>query len=140
MRSFLGIALFGAVMLVGSAAGAQTPGPFSRDQVNDGRKGFAENCAACHGSDLSGVEAPALTGKIFTDHWGGKNTAEFYKYIQTNMPMCHGGVLGNAAYAELVAFLLWANGAEPGANDFDGKTEVSVSSIASGKLRANLGK
>ena len=107
MKSSLGFALFVAMMLAGGGgANAQVPGPFSQDQVDAGRKNFAENCAECHARDLSGGSAPALAGQVFAGRWKEKTTADLYKFIQTTMPLCQGGILGNSVYAEIVAFLL----------------------------------
>ena len=140
MKSFLGFALFGAVMLAGGGANAQVPGPFSQDQVDAGRKSFAENCAECHAKDLSGVSAPALAGQVFAGRWKEKTTAELYTFIQTTMPLCQGGLLGNSVYAEIVAFLLWANGAQAGTQDLDGNTQANISAIVTGTVRPDLSK
>ena len=140
MKSFLGFALFGAVMLAGGSANAQGPGPFSQDQVDSGRKNFAENCAECHAKDLSGGSAPALAGPVFAGRWKEKTTADLYKFIQTTMPLCQGGLLGNNTYAEIVAFLLWANGAQPGKDDFDGSTQANIGAIVTGTVRPDLSK
>jgi len=143
-RKSAGFAFVVAIILGGGCGSASAqgsaPGPFAPDQVDAGRKGFAENCAECHGKDLSGGTAPVLAGPEFVGRWKEKNTAELYKFIQTTMPMCQGGVLGNRAYADIVAFVLWANGAQPGPDDFDGKAQASISAIASGTVRPDLSK
>jgi mono/diheme cytochrome c family protein len=138
-----GFALLAAVMLGwcgAAAAQGPAPGPFTRDQVDSGRKSFAENCAECHSNDLSGVSAPALAGKEFAGKWEKRTTADFYTFIRTNMPLCQGGILGNSAYAEIVAFLLWANGAQPGTAEFDGNTNVNMSTLVTGTVRPDLSK
>src|SRR5262245_28797312 len=112
--------VFLAVLACGGTAYAQTQGPFSKDQVDSGHKEFNDSCAACHGANLGGGTAPALAGKRFLDQWGKQSTADLYAFIKKTMPECQGGILSNSAYADLVAFLLWANGAEPGKDSFDG--------------------
>jgi mono/diheme cytochrome c family protein len=143
-KSLSGFAMFVAVTLGnwcgGAAAQTSVPGPFSQDQVDSGRENFTTNCAECHNKDLSGGSAPALAGKAFVSRWEQKTTADLYKLIQTTMPMCQGGLLGNSAYAEIVAYLLWANGAQPGTADFDGKAGVTIGTIASGTVRPDLAK
>jgi hypothetical protein len=54
--------------------------------------------------------------------------------------MCQGGILGNSAYAEIVAYLLWANGAQPGKDEFDGSTAVNIGTIVTGTVRSDLSK
>ena len=143
MKPLSGFAMFVAVTLSWcGAAAAQTsvPGPFTQDQVDSGRENYTANCAECHNRDLSGGSAPALAGKAFAGRWKEKTTADLYKLIQTTMPMCQGGILGNSAYAEIVAYLLWANGAQPGKDDFDGSTAVNIATIVTGTVRPDLSK
>jgi mono/diheme cytochrome c family protein len=123
-----------------AAAQGSVPGPFAQDQVDSGRKTFAENCAECHGKNLSGGTAPALAGAEFVARWREKSTADLYTFIRTTMPLCQGGILGNSAYAEIVAFLLWANGAQPGTEDFDGNTPITIGTIVTGTVRPDLSK
>jgi mono/diheme cytochrome c family protein len=123
-----------------AAAQASAPGPFTQDQVDSGRKNFAENCAECHNKDLSGGSAPALAGKAFAGKWENRTTADLYTFIRTTMPLCQGGILGNSTYAEIVAFLLWANGAQPGTEEFDGNTKVNMAAVVSGTVRSDLSK
>ena len=135
--------MFVAVTLIwcgGAAAQTSVPGPFTQDQVDSGHENFTANCAECHNRDLSGGSAPALAGKAFTGRWKEKTTADLYKFIQTTMPLCQGGILGNSAYAEIVAFLLWANGAQPGAVDFDGSAGMTIGTFANGTVRSDLSK
>ena len=143
MKPLSGFAMFVAVTLSwcgGAAAQNSVPGPFTQDQVDSGRETFTANCAECHNGDLSGGSAPALAGKAFAGRWKEKTTAELYKFIQTTMPLCQGGILGNSAYAEIVAYLLWANGAQPGKDDFDGSTAVNIATIVTGTVRPDLSK
>ena len=143
MKPLAGFAMLVAATLSwcgGAAAQTSVPGPFTQDQVDAGRKNFAENCAECHAKNLSGGSAPALAGQVFAGRWKEKTTAELYKFIQTTMPLCQGGILGNSAYAEIVAYLLWANGAQPGKDDFDGSTAVNIATIVTGTVRPDLSK
>src|SRR5262249_43555474 len=133
---FLAAATFGGC---GAAlAQAPAPGPFSKDQVDRGHDQFRENCSECHGINLAGVTAPALGGKPFLDHWGKQSSAELYTFIRKTMPMCQAGVLANDAYADIVAFLLWANGAEPGKDSFDGSASANVGSVVTGTVRPEV--
>ena len=131
--------IFGLVLAFGDCAAAQAaPGPFAKDQVDSGRKEFADSCASCHGDNLAGGTAPALAGKRFLDQWANQTSADLYGFIKKTMPECQGGILSNDAYAGLVAFLLWANGAEPGKDSFDGSAAVNIGSIVSGTVRPEV--
>jgi mono/diheme cytochrome c family protein len=139
--SLVCMVLVAAAFAAGAAAGAQAaPGPFAKDQVDSGRREFADSCASCHGDNLAGGTAPAVSGKRFLDQWASQTSADFYTYIKKNMPQCQGGILGNDAYADLVAFLLWANGAEPGKDTFDGSAATNIGSIVTGTVRPDVAR
>src|ERR1035441_6062510 len=62
-------------------------GVYTEAQAAKGQSEFAQNCAACHGSGLSGNgEAPALGGAEFISHWAGLGLGELYYPILTNTP------------------------------------------------------
>ena len=130
--------LVAALSCGGAEAQTPAPGPFGRDQITTGRDQFQTNCAACHGANLAGDSGPTLSGKTFLDRWKGQSTADLYTFIRKTMPMCEGGSLGNAAYADLVAYLMWANGAEPGKDEFDGSAAANIGSIVTGTTRPDL--
>jgi mono/diheme cytochrome c family protein len=144
MKTSAGLAFLGAAAIgiwCGAAAAQDSAtGPFTQDQVNSGRENFATNCAECHNQNLSGGSAPALAGKAFASKWEKRTAADLYTFIRTTMPMCQGGILGNSTYADIVAFLMWANGAEPGKDEFDGSTPVNIGSIFTGTVRPDLSK
>src|ERR1700743_2157210 len=89
--------------LCGAAAAQTSPGPFAQSQIASGRDQFTTNCVECHGKNLGGVSAPALAGKEFIAQWKDQTSADLYAFIRKTMPMCQGGVLGNGAYADIVA-------------------------------------
>jgi len=132
------LSLTGITLGACGLAFAQGAAPFAQDQITTGKSQFEQNCAACHGVNLSGPSAPPLAGKAFLGRWTGQTTADLYTFIKKTMPMCEGGSLGNAAYADLVAYLLWANGAEPGKDEFDGSASVNIGSIVTGTTRPEV--
>ena len=133
-----GIAL-GTVAFGPSAFGQGAAGPFTAVQVDAGRQAFGDNCAQCHLADLSGTnDAPQLAGSAFMGAWGKRTTGELYSKISKTMPLGRGGTLDTSTYANIVAYVLRANGATPGAKDFTPATAVAIGSIASGKMPADL--
>src|SRR5262245_28517693 len=44
-------------------------GVFTADQAERGRIAFAQNCAECHNTDLTGGEGKPLTGERFWNDW-----------------------------------------------------------------------
>src|SRR5258706_4685652 len=132
-------AALGTVAFGPSAMGQGAAGPFTQAQVDAGRQAFADNCAACHLADLAGTnDAPALAGSAFMGAWGKRTTAQLYSKIHTTMPLGRGGSLDDATYANLVAYILRANGATPGTTAFTPTASVAIGSIANGQMPAGL--
>ena len=101
--------------------------PYTAQQARAGRADYAANCAACHQANLSGGgEAPSLAAGNFMKSWGGKSTKELYAYIHSAMPLGKGGSLPDATYANIVAFLLTANGATAGGTNLTAATDVKI--------------
>jgi cytochrome c len=127
--------------LEGSAAVAQTinPAPFTEAQADAGRQGYMNNCANCHGDDLSGKGAPALAGKDFASSQIGQlTTAQLYAYIQSAMPYDQAGSLSSDAYLNILAFILEANGAKPSDQPLTAAAGVKVGDIITGVPPVNF--
>jgi len=96
-------------------AAAQTAGSYTVAQADAGRAIFDRACATCHMTDLSGAfEAPELAGPNFRLAWGERPVGELLDLISVSMPPGQGGSLGDEAYANVVAFILRANGVPAG--------------------------
>src|SRR5690242_20132334 len=90
-------------------------GPFAAAQAASGQRAYLESCAGCHGNTLAGAnDSPALAGPGFMQSWGGRSTKALYQFISTAMPVSDPGSLSPATYADILAFLLQANGAKAG--------------------------
>jgi mono/diheme cytochrome c family protein len=121
---------------------AQTAAPFTQDQVDAGRDDYLTNCSSCHGKELSGATAPALTGKFFSASWSKHTIADLFTFIQSMMPHGQGGTLSDDSYANIVAFILSKNGAKAGNEPLTATTNAKIGKIVSGgpakyKRRAN---
>ncbi len=123
----------------GAAMAQQTMGPFTAGQAAQGRSDYAANCASCHLPNLAGGgEAPSLAAGNFMKSWGGKSTKELYDYIHSAMPLGRGGSLSDTAYANIVAFLLSANGATPGGTLFMPATSIKLGLVANGVVPPDI--
>jgi alcohol dehydrogenase (cytochrome c) len=99
--------LSGATVAVAQVA---APADFAA-QVERGRIAYAQECAACHGADLSGGQfATALKGPAFLAKWGDAPVANLYDYIHRSMPPAKAGALPEETYAALAALILHENG------------------------------
>ena len=111
--------LLSSLALFVAAAFAATPvqdaktvwsGVYTEAQAAQGRAQYDESCSRCHASDLSGNVGGSLKGDVFIRDWGGKNLEMFYQRMKTTMPRGAAGSLGDAAYLNVVAYVLQANG------------------------------
>src|SRR5690349_6102841 len=116
------------VLLVAVPAQAQTvsiwDGVYTEGQAARGNAGFAARCANCHGANLGGTgEAPALAGPQFLSDFDGLSLGDLFDRIRTTMPQDNPASLTRDAYADILAFLLKANGVPAGAKELDRRSE-----------------
>jgi mono/diheme cytochrome c family protein len=129
------VAMFGAALALsavcGGATWAQTSssvldGAYTDAQAARGSDQFAQNCAACHGSGLNGNgEAPALVGAEFIADWAGLTLGDLADRIHNTMPQDNPGKLSRERYADILAFILKANGYPAGQKELDSRVEYS---------------
>jgi len=105
----------GAILLSASVR-AQSPtttwdGVYSREQARRGGALYMAMCAQCHGPQLGGIDAaPALTGGAFASNWSGVSLADMLDRIRVSMPQNDPGTLSRRQVADILSFLLQANG------------------------------
>ena len=94
------------------AAAAQRPvsGSYTEAQVAAGRAGYDQSCAECHLDDLRGGFGPPLVGPNFRNVWGAQTAGALFEQVRSTMPPGGEASLGNAAYLNIVAHILQANG------------------------------
>lgn len=125
------IAMLAAALLLPAAgvvwaqsAPSVLDGVYTDAQAAKGADQFAQQCAACHGSGLSGNgEAPALVGAEFISDWAGLSLGELFERIRTTMPQDNPAKLSRDQYAVILAYILKANGYPAGQKDMDSRTE-----------------
>ena len=91
-----------------ASAAAPTPStgsaPYTMQQVARGSEVYAKACAACHGANLQGLSAPALTGPGFGH--SHLNAAQLRGIVTQSMPHTAPGSLPAQDYAAVMAFML----------------------------------
>jgi mono/diheme cytochrome c family protein len=104
-------ALLAAAPLV---AGAQTAKPalYTAEQATAGAAVYSQSCAACHGTQLEGVAAPALKGSVFGEMASAQSlTAQaLLDVIVNTMPQSDPGSLKPEDNAAVTAYILQQNG------------------------------
>jgi S-disulfanyl-L-cysteine oxidoreductase SoxD len=103
-----------------AAIGATRPAPstsaglYTEEQAAAGAQLYAQRCVMCHGAMLEGTyETPGLKGK-FVANWGRMPLGDLFDYLGRAMPQFAPGTLKPEEDAQLVAFLLKANGMPAG--------------------------
>jgi len=91
---------------------------FTASQVKRGKAAYGGNCSSCHGANLDDGEfGPALKGAAFQEKWGDQPPTALFSYMFQKMPPSGPGTLDEQTYADLEAYLLQANGLEPGTTE-----------------------
>jgi mono/diheme cytochrome c family protein len=119
-----------------STHGTSGIGPFTQEQVDSGRVAYGEFCSGCHGVDLrNGSQRTALIGPGFIAGWGSRSTWEYYRYVSYRMPNNAPNSLTPQTYAAIIAYILAANGAQPGSETMTSESVVRIDTIADGIVR-----
>ncbi|WP_396333658.1 c-type cytochrome [Burkholderia anthina] len=101
----------GGFIRVAASTGGDPAPTFDAAQATHGKAIYGSACAKCHGVDLEGNTAPALSGPSFAPLSHSHLTiGGVFGYMATNMPADQPGKLKDDDYADLMAFLLASNG------------------------------
>ena len=94
-------------------------GVYTEEQATRGKTMYSQECASCHGGELTGGEmAPPLAGGEFMAGWDGLTVGDLFERIRISMPQNSPGTLSGQQNADILSFVL-------GANKFPaGKTEM----------------
>ena len=100
-------------------------GVYTKQQATRGQSLYLEECAKCHGENLSGGDgAPELSGAEFLGRWNGKSLAGIFSLINKTMPTDDPGHLSTRQSADLLAFILSSNSFPAGEKDLENNTEA----------------
>ena len=118
MRIAIGSVLFLAATVCAQQSASVWDGSYTPEQANRGKALYAQQCASCHGAALDGSgQAPPLTGADFKGNWNGQTVDDLFEKIQTSMPADQPGRLSRTQNADILAFLLTANGFPAGSKE-----------------------
>jgi quinoprotein glucose dehydrogenase len=93
-------------------------GVYTKQQAARGQALYAEECAKCHGENLSGGDdSPELAGASFTARWKGKKLSALFTLISKTMPTDDPGHLSTRQTTDLTAFILSSNGFPAGPDE-----------------------
>jgi mono/diheme cytochrome c family protein len=91
---------------------------YSASQAGRGETSYVKACARCHQASLGGADqSPALAGPGFLGNWNGLTLGDLHDRIRTTMPPDSIGIVDRQLVADVMAYLLKANGFPAGATD-----------------------
>lgn len=96
--------------LVAAPAVAVPPALYTAAQASAGADVFAQNCAMCHGQDLSGGAGPPLVGQSFAAPANKFTIGTTFADVTQQMPANAPGSLTHEQYQDVFAYLLQQNG------------------------------
>jgi cytochrome c len=114
---FAAIALIplATILVLNNTVHAQPPtasvwdGVYTEAQSDRGKALYSEQCASCHGGELTGGEmAPPLAGGEFMAGWDGLTVGDLFERIRISMPQNSPGSLSGQQNADILAFILSA--------------------------------
>ena len=96
-------------------------GIYTADQALRGQRQYDVFCTGCHGPEMegAGVDVPALAESGFVEKWSGRSLRDLFDLIKMTMPESAPGSLSDRAYADLLAYILQANGFPAGSQLLD---------------------
>jgi len=107
-----------------SAPSAQAPertvwdGIYTVEQAQRGGKAYERACSRCHRENLAGEAAvPPLIGAPFFDRWSNLSVHDLFFAIQITMSHSPDLFAPSEMVADVVSYLLRANGIPAGANE-----------------------
>src|SRR5687768_11969596 len=122
------ILLLGGVIGESSTVVAQPrdvrAGVYSKAQAERGEQAYAVSCGSCLGMTLAGGEGPALAGEAFIIGWKDTPLSDLFTVVKETMPRTAPGSLSPEINADIVAFILKANGFPPGETDLSSDAEA----------------
>jgi mono/diheme cytochrome c family protein len=115
----LAVAFAAAAFIAPAVAETTTwDGIYSAEQAERGESVYMAKCSQCHGPQLGGIDAaPPLIGGNFASNWSGVPLSAMLDRIKISMPQNAPGTMSRRETADVMAFLMQANGFPAGAGD-----------------------
>jgi S-disulfanyl-L-cysteine oxidoreductase SoxD len=128
-----GLALVGLTVIGGIAPAIRAQettrsvwdGIYTEAQAKRGEAVYRQNCAACHGVTLEGIEtAGPLTGARFTANWNGVTVGDLLERVRVSMPNDRPGTLSRQQTADVLAYVFSINRFPAGKAELARQTEL----------------
>lgn len=105
------MALVAVVLAEDATTRSVRDGVYTAAQAERGREVYAAQCEACHKTDLRGEQmTPSLVGVSFAFRWNERTLYDYLAGMRATMPQGAPGGLSDAAYVDVLAYILAENG------------------------------
>ena len=85
-------------------------GVYTDAQAARGKALYSQECASCHGGELTGGEmAPPLAGGEFMAGWDGLTIGDLFERVRISMPQNAPGSLSGQQNADILSFMFSSN-------------------------------
>src|SRR5690606_12349025 len=101
------------------------------------RATFEQTCATCHGANLRLLPNALLAGPEFVGRWGNRATSDLIAQARSTMPPDNPGGLPAETYANIVAYMLQANGGTASATAIGAATTARIGEGLTGQAVAS---
>jgi mono/diheme cytochrome c family protein len=115
---------FATILVLHSTVHAQPPsksiwdGVYTDAQAARGKALYSQECASCHGGELTGGEmAPPLAGGEFMAGWDGLTIGDLFERVRISMPQNAPGSLSGQQNADILSFMFSSNKFPAGATE-----------------------
>jgi len=132
MKTLLGAMLVASLSAAGLLEVAVTarqrsvvPGIYTSAQANRGAVLYCDSCESCHAPDLAGGKVvPEMVGPTFIARWSGRMVGRLYERVLESMPEDDLSSVSRQEKADIVAFILRANGFPAGDDELADRNEI----------------
>ncbi len=124
------VVVIAAMSTLGAAVDARQArsvweGVYTDEQAHRGKTLYHDVCESCHAPDLSGgKEVPELVGETFAARWRSLTVGELFERVLLSMPAADPSSVSRQDKADIVAFILWANGFPTGDQELPDQAEI----------------
>jgi mono/diheme cytochrome c family protein len=118
------LVVLGVAVLAAQTTRTVWDGVFTDEQAKRGQASYGEECASCHGVELTGGEqAPPLAGAAFLGTWNGLSVGVLFDRMRQSMPQDDPGSLSRQINADILAYILKVNGFPAGKSEMEKDSE-----------------
>ena len=107
-------------------------GVYTAAQATRGAAIYSSSCSSCHREGLPDRAAPAADGGRFMESWSEDTVKSLFTLIKTTMPRSAPASLSDAAYTDIVAYILERNAFPAGSEELVPDTLAAVRIQAKG--------